>query len=299
MNLDKKIISVKALDVDPGTKRVKVAISQMEDVDRDNDVFAPYAWDKSIKENGPKGSNEVWHLLDHTPKSFSALSKFTELYKEGKYLVGISNYKNSFAWREVAWPLYEAGDITQHSVGFETLKDKERDNKGIRVITEAKLYEGSAVLWGAQPDTPTMQIVKSLLNTEDDREITAAEKLEEIIRKMSKEREGFTHEDQSLLLIELKRLQTLFDIGQVAKIFEPSVSSLKTSEPEIKSTPAEEPEPTSTLPDIVKETLYMPDVVECPNCGKHTLNTQKIKDHIKCHLCKAVFTYGSKLFVHI
>ena len=43
------------------------------------------------------GTNEIWHLLDHTRTSFSALSKFEELGRQGKYIVGVSAFKNSFA----------------------------------------------------------------------------------------------------------------------------------------------------------------------------------------------------------
>jgi HK97 family phage prohead protease len=218
----KKIIDIKAMDVDKKTKSVKIAISELETVDKDNDVFDPTAYDKTIKERGPNGSNEIWHLLDHTTKSFSALSKFNSLNKEGKYIVGVSNYKNSFAWREVAWPLYEAGDITQHSVGFEVLKEEDRKD-GVRIIKEVRLYEGSAVLWGANPDTPTMQVVKSLMNLDEDRDITAAEKIEEIIKSIKK---GRFDEDGSLLIVELKRLQYFFDTKQVSKIFtEPVITT--------------------------------------------------------------------------
>lgn len=288
--LVKKVFDLKALDVDTKTKQVKIAIAQTEDVDRDEDVFEPSAFDKTIKENGPKGTNEIWHLLDHTPRSFSALSKFKELGKEGKYITGVSTYKNSFAWREVAWPLYEAGDITQHSVGFEILKSGERDSKGIRSIKEVRLYEGSAVLWGAQPDTPTMQIVKGLLNLEDDSEITAAEKIEQIMKQIKK---GRYEEDQSLLLIELKRLQTLFDTGNVSKIWkgdEVTVREIIGLETETTKEATEPP---------MKVTL--PDVVECPSCARFTYNTQIEKGYIKCHRdgCGVQFVYGSKLFVKI
>ncbi len=274
--LIKKIFDLKAIDVDTKTKQVKVAISQLETVDRDEDIFDPSAYDKTIKENGPNGSNEIWHLLDHTSKTFSALSKFKQLGKEGKYITGVSHYKNSFAWREVAWPLYEAGDITQHSVGFEILKAEDRNSKGIRVIKEVRLYEGSAVLWGAQPDTPTMQVVKGLLNIEDDTDITAAEKIEQIMKQIKK---GRYEEDQSLLVIELKRLQYLFDTKQVSKIFEPGETTQSETTKE-----ATEPERKTTLPDVV----------ECPSCKKNTHCTDSA--YIKCHRCDAVFVYGSKLF---
>lgn len=280
--LVKKVFDLKALDVDTKTKSVKVAISQLESVDRDGDVFDPSAYDKTIKENGPKGTNEIWHLLDHTPRSFSALSKFKELGKEGKYITGVSHYKNSFAWREVAWPLYEAGDITQHSVGFEVLRaEKGKTENDPRIIKEVRLYEGSAVLWGAQPDTPTMSVVKGLLNMEDDRDITAAEKIEELLKKLKQERKGFNEEDYSLFIIELKRLQTLFDAGQVKEIFteQKTQTTKETTEPEKKAT--------------------LPDVVECPNCNRHTYNTQAEKDYVKCHRCDHVFVYGMNWAVKI
>lgn len=230
-----KVFNLKALDVDAKTKSVKIAISEMQSVDHDGDVFEMSAWDKSIKEKGPEGTNEVWHLLDHTPRSFAALSKFSELYREGIYLAGVSKYKNSFAWREVAWPLYEAGDITQHSVGFKTIKET-KSAEGHNIIQEAQLYEGSAVLWGAQPNTPTMQVVKSLMNLDEDRDITAAEKIEEITKRI---REGKFDEKAELLIIELKRLQYLFDTKNIIEAVRPNENTtqpeITTTEPEIKT----------------------------------------------------------------
>lgn len=212
---EKKVLNLKALDVDTSTRRVKVAISQMEDIDQDEDVFAKSAWDRTIKSKGPTGSNEVWHLLDHTPTSFSALSKFTELYTEGKYLVGISQYKDSFAWREVAWPLYESGDFTQHSVGFRTVKSEQR--KGFREIVEAELYEGSAVLWGAQKDTPTQQVWKSMTFEEKKSDLSSR------INRLTK----FLHtaqdidETKSLIEIECRQIQQqLLELEQSTQLVE-------------------------------------------------------------------------------
>ncbi len=79
-----KTFNLKALDVDNKTKSVKVAIAELETIDRDNDVFDPSAFDVTIKQRGPNGTNEIWHLSDHTSKSLSALSKFSELGRDGK-----------------------------------------------------------------------------------------------------------------------------------------------------------------------------------------------------------------------
>jgi phage head maturation protease len=236
---ERKYFDLKALDVDKKTKQVKVAIAELESVDRDGDVFDPSAFDVSIKQRGPQGTNEIWHLLDHTRDSFSALSKFSEIGREGKYIAGVSHYKNSFAWREVAWPLYEAGDFTQHSVGFQTSKQQKSQDGSHNVITEAHLFEGSAVLWGANPHTPTMAVVKSLLNAEDDREITAQEKLDEIVTRLKKGK--YDSEKTDLLLLELLRLQNMLEVEPLHKII--------TNELQEKSS---EPEPSSVDPDAAK-----------------------------------------------
>jgi uncharacterized protein len=198
---EKKYFNLKALDVDTQTRQVKVAIAQMEDIDRDGDVFAKSAFDRTIKAKGPQGANEIWHLLDHTSTSFSALSKFSELYVEGKYIVGISKYKDSFAWREVAWPLYESGDFSQHSVGFRTVKSQDKD--GFREILEVELWEGSAVLWGAQKDTPTQQVWKSM--TFEEKKVDIQSRMNRLV-KFIQSNPDF-EETKSLVTLEFKQIQ--------------------------------------------------------------------------------------------
>jgi phage head maturation protease len=232
-----KKYDLKAVDLDNKTKSVKIAFSEMQTVDRDKDLIKPTAFDKTFKEQGPTGSNEIWHMLDHGKNSFSALSKFKELWRDNTHAGGISVYKNSFAWREVAWPIYEAGEFTQHSIGFTVVKESE--GSGHNIIEEVKLYEGSAVLWGANPNTPTMEVVKALIGKEEDREITAAEKIDEIIKKIKNDK--YSDDNSSLLVIELKRLQWLFDTKQVSEVFKES------TEPEITST-----QPESNEKDIRK-----------------------------------------------
>ena len=197
----KKVFDLKALDVDTATRSVKVAIAELESIDRDNDVFDAKAFDRTIKNKGPHGSNEVWHLLDHTATSFSALSKFTELYREGKYIVGVSKYKDSFAWREVAWPLYESGDVTQHSVGFRTVTDT--DGKGHRAITDVELWEASMVLWGANPNTPTMGVTKSA--TLEERTADLHSRMERLLKFITASNDF--EETKGLVEIEVRQIQ--------------------------------------------------------------------------------------------
>ena len=200
---EKKIINCKALDVDSKTRKVKIGISEFETVDYDKDLIDPKAWDRSIAERGPQGSNEIWHLMDHNTTSFSALGKFDELFTSQKHLIGISSYKDSFAWREVAWPLYSSGDFNQHSVGYTTIDSEQKS--GYNLLKELKLYEGSAVLFGANPNTPTLEVQKSLGITEKDDIISQLERLTKAI-KLDK------HEDEShksLIILEIKRIQLI------------------------------------------------------------------------------------------
>lgn len=205
---ERKILECKALDVDTSKRQVKIAFAKVDDLDRDNDVFSLTAFNKSIKENGPQGSNEIWHLLDHNANSFSALSKFKEVGMDGKHLYGVSQYKDSFAWREVAWPLYESGDFTQHSIGFTALDD-DKSAKGFRIIKEARIWEGSAVLYAANPNTPVLQLIKSEFDEELSKEELIYARLERAIKRLKEDK--FSESNKSLLLIELMQVQNYFE----------------------------------------------------------------------------------------
>lgn len=209
-----KTFDLKALDVDESSRRVKVAIAETESVDRDNELIDPKAFNQTISRKGPKGTNEVWHLIDHNPSLETALGKFTELYMDGKYLVGVSEYKDSWLWREVAWPLYKSGDINQHSIGFRVVGNKEKAN-GYDIIKEVELFEGSAVLWGANPNTPTMEVAKSLYREKQE---SFEDRLEWICKSL---RDGkYNEEKQSLLILEIQQLakfkNALHQTGEVS-----------------------------------------------------------------------------------
>jgi HK97 family phage prohead protease len=163
-NYEIKNISDGVKDVDTSSRRVKVAISQIGSKDLDSDVIDAGAYNKTIKERGPKGSNLIWHLTDHNASLKSAIGKFSELSMEGDYLVGVTNVPNTTIGNDMM-ALYADGHINQHSVGFRTIKSEPVNadkNNEYRLIKEILLYEGSAVLWGANPNTPTLSVGKDL-----------------------------------------------------------------------------------------------------------------------------------------
>jgi selenocysteine-specific translation elongation factor len=95
--------------------------------------------------------------------------------------------------------MYEAGLINQHSIGFSTIKqDWQNDKKEVRIIKELKLYEGSAVLWGANPETPTLSVKSQSKEDLNNR-------LEKLLKAF---RNGnFTNDTFALMEIQIKKIQ--------------------------------------------------------------------------------------------
>ena len=206
-----KDISASTLDVDTTGRKVKIVISEMGSLDLDNDVIAPGAYDKTIAERGPKGKNLIVHLRDHNPSiSEGLIGKFSELYVEGKRLIGIDDIPETIVGNDTL-KMYQAGLINQHSIGFTTIKSEDikgkDDSPSYRLITQVKAYEGSAVLWGANMNTPMLGIMKS----EDKADIM--KKISDQVKLIAKEiRHGkYTDQNFSLLEIYSKQLEDLYE----------------------------------------------------------------------------------------
>jgi HK97 family phage prohead protease len=190
-------------DVDKESRKVKAVWARMSNVDLDNDIISTAAFTKTINERGPQGKNLIWSLVDHKTSMKYALGKPKELYVEGDALIAVTEVIETEMGEDML-KLYEAGLINQHSIGFSTIKSEMDNSTGIRTITELMLYEGSAVLWAANPETPTISIYKGM-----DAEVvkeTLNGRLEKLIRAFK--HGTFTDETFSLLEIEIKQIQT-------------------------------------------------------------------------------------------
>lgn len=214
-NFETKNMDGGVLDVDDKSRRVKVAISKVGNKDLDGDVIDKSAYSKTIAERGPKGSNLIWHLTDHTASLKHAVGKFKDLFMEGDYLVGITDIPKT-SWGNDMLEFYKSGTINQHSIGFRSIKT-EPVNAGktdeYRLIKEVLLYEGSAVLWGANPETPTISVGKS--STREEKEELFLSELKEISNLAKLFRSGHLSDD-TYELIEIRmaaqaeRLQQLY-----------------------------------------------------------------------------------------
>lgn len=201
MFLTKSIEGQQILDVDTEKKTVKVVWAAMNNVDLDNDVITPGAFTKTINESGPKGKQLIWSLIDHNASLKYAIGKPSELYEENNQLIAITKIVDTELGEDIIC-LYNEGLINQHSIGFSIPKDRSKIKDGVRYINEVKLYEGSAVLWGANPETPTLGVFKGLKPPDSESNSDKLEKICSLLRKGN-----LTDETCQLLEIQLKQLQ--------------------------------------------------------------------------------------------
>jgi len=190
------------MDVDMAKRTAKVVWSRMYNTDLDQDIIVPEAFTKTISESGPNGKNMIWSLVDHTPNFKNALGKPKELYVDGDKLIAVTKIVDTAIGEDMI-KMYNEGLINQHSIGFATIKSENDNNTGIRTIKELKLYEGSAVLWGANPETPTLDMMKSIEPSKVKKHLT------DRLTKLAKAfRHGtFTDETFSLVEIEIEQIK--------------------------------------------------------------------------------------------
>jgi len=188
------------MDVDTEKRTVKAVWSRLGNVDLDNDIMAAGCFNKTIAERGPKGKNQIWSLIDHKASLKNALGKPMELYVEGDMLIAVTKIVDTEIGEDII-KLYNEGVINEHSVGFRTIKSTVDDNTGIRTISEVMLYEGSAVLWGANPETPTLGM-KAEHKNDPETLVKRLDKLQAAFKNGL-----FTDETFSLMEIEIKQIQ--------------------------------------------------------------------------------------------
>jgi uncharacterized protein len=205
-------------DVDGKKGIVTGYFSHFDSVDSDQDVIRKGAFTKTISENGPQSNKpRIKHLLNHN--SSQPLGKLIEL-KEDNYGLYYESQIGSHALGTDFIKMIESGLITDHSIGFRTIKRNQlreynnaRQNEAIWELTEVKLWEGSSLTaWGANPNTPITGM-KS-----EDKAKMASNRIELLTKAL---KDGtFTDETFELIEIELKQLQQLF-ISLTEKTTEP------------------------------------------------------------------------------
>lgn len=208
------------LDVDCENRTVKAVWARFDNVDLDSDIIVRESVAKTIKERGPKGKNLIYSLVDHIADTDHMIGKPSELYVKDDMLIAVTKIVETEKGEDMI-KMYNEGLINQHSIGFSTIKSDWQDSKQtVRIIKELKLYEGSAVLWAANPETPTLDVTKGM--TPD------REKLHKRLNSLLTAFKGGTYTDETfqLLEIEIKYIQNAIDslTTQPVITVEPEVS---------------------------------------------------------------------------
>jgi HK97 family phage prohead protease len=227
--LEYKNFTAEIKDIDAKSMTVTGYWSKFGNVDYDEDIIASGAANKTIAERGPMGSNEIFFLNQHNWAQPHGKPTVLEAQEKGIYFeskIAPTSYGKD------ALVLYAEGIVVQHSIGFSTVKADYDQKTGIRTIKEIKLYEGSNVTLGANPETPFTGF-KSLTMAEINDQIS---KMIKLLKDGSLTDEGFGR-----LEIALKQFQLeAFTLGK---------NSLSDAEPTIVTPVKDEP---NILTELIK-----------------------------------------------
>lgn len=161
----KSAFEIKAMDA--GKREVAIYLSKFGVIDSDGDMIQKGAFVKSILERGPQADSnrKIAFLRSHDWEK--PIGKFLSLQEDDFGLFAVAELGHS-SYANDAWNDYMDGIIREHSIGFQYISDKMRfiedataPQGGFWNISELKLYEGSAVLFGSNEFTPTVDVMKS------------------------------------------------------------------------------------------------------------------------------------------
>jgi HK97 family phage prohead protease len=145
-------------DIDTAKKSVVFAFSKLNDYDSDEDYTEKTAFDKTMKESGPDGSNRIRHVWNHDRKEMP-IGRVTKMWRDNEYAYTESKMLDNQKALD-AWDAYKEGAINEHSYWGKSYNTGINE-KGGKIIKEVKLFEVSTVLWGAQEKAKLVELIKS------------------------------------------------------------------------------------------------------------------------------------------
>jgi len=229
---------IKSELLDISGRTVVAYVSKFGNIDLDGDMVMQGAYKRSIQARGKSGTNELFHLSNHRPSPEFVLSK-PDFEEDSFGLKMTSTIVDTNHGNDII-KLYEAGLVSQHSVMFSVPKGKWEkkktdDDEEYTAIYESKLYEGSTVVWGANPETPTIEL-KSLYKELFENSI---EKAFETLGRLTKALKKGTFTDEMFPLLELQLKYTEeFILEEIETI--KSTQSAIAPEPQIVEVPKED-----------------------------------------------------------
>jgi hypothetical protein len=203
---EKKSIVGEVKDLDLNKRIVTGYLSAFDNKDHVGDIIIKGAFTKSLAER----KDQIFFLNQHNWDQ--PHGKFNILQEDVKGLYFESNPLVDTTYSSDLLKLYDAGIINEHSIGFQTIKDEVKSDA--RILKELKLYEGSNVTLGANPETPFMGMKAGTKR--------ASDQVKRILKML---RSGDVTDDTFVLLeIALKQYETeLIQLGK--KTVEPPTST--------------------------------------------------------------------------
>ena len=186
-----KNIKTEISDVDTTQGIVSGYFARFNNIDSDGDKIKSGAFLKTINEN----MERIKHLKNHDPNKM--IGKIIDLHEDGSGLHFTTQLSKNTHGSD-ALIEYQEGLITEHSIGYNVIKSS-NSNDQFQELVELKLFEGSAVTWGANPDTPVTGL-KGIESTEE-----VQNELNHLLKYMKVA--GLTDDTYASAEIKIKQLQ--------------------------------------------------------------------------------------------
>jgi len=151
-------------DIDPKTRKVSGYFSSFNNIDGDGDMILKGAFAQSIQARGPLSASnrKIAHLWNHNWEE--PIGKILELVEDDFGLRFVSQMGRSAKGQDT-FLNYQDGIVREHSVSFFYI------NEGTRLVQDkinsyfelfnVDLIEGSTVTFGANSETPMIDVTKS------------------------------------------------------------------------------------------------------------------------------------------
>lgn len=214
---------VKVEKNEDGRTLVKGYFSGWNVIDSDADLLMPGAFSKSINDRGPGSSanRKIAHLAFHDQTRPVGVIQVLKEDDKGLYFESLLGTHTE---GKDAAKMYEEGTIKEHSIGFRYISEKmefvELDSEekvealansgeyvnvnkeavmaygGYFKIHEVKLFEGSFVTFGANPETPVVKTQEDAKNLKADLD----HKVSELMKSINDGEKGLKIERQILYI---------------------------------------------------------------------------------------------------
>ena len=233
-----KNIALSVKDIDTVGRRVRIALASFDTIDSDRDLIRKGAFTKSLQERGvhSQSNRKIAFLRYHDWEH--QIGKFVSLEETDTHLIGDVEMGRSTKGED-AFLDYQDGLIREHSIGYNYLQDKIQlmgeGDKAYYDIKEVFLWEGSAVTFGSNSLTPTLDVSKGNHT--------------EVLAKVNEEMQN--------LIAALKHGkgtdERLYSLEMAFKVCQQKYNSLLTSQP-VAITTKEKPNEEATA-EAIKEAM--------------------------------------------